>query len=257
VIRLPDVARALDELLQTRGVPDYANALNGVQVAHRGPVRGIAASVDLSLRTIDGAIATGANLLLVHHGLFWGGLQPIVGAFHDRVRALIENDIALYASHLPLDVHPVHGNNALLARELGLTPSGTFGRFRDLPIAVMGECDIGTLELAQRTGAFANRHATQLRTTPILEGRRTRRWGLCTGAGISAELFREALELGLDTIIGGEGPHWSAVDAPDHHLVIMYAGHYATETVGIQSIATWTSERFQLPWTFIDAPTGF
>jgi dinuclear metal center YbgI/SA1388 family protein len=254
---LGELARALDELMRTREVPDYPNALNGIQVGHRGPVKKIAAAVDVSVRTIDAALAAGANLLMVHHGLFWGGVQPIVGAYHERLRRLIENDIAVYASHLPLDLHPVHGNSALLARELGLAPSGEFARFKNVFVGVQGETDIATVELIDRASRFCHREYTALRTSAVPEGHHTKRWAICSGAGASAETVREALDGRIDTLIVGEGPHWTAVDAPDHGLAILYAGHYATETLGIRSLAQWAGDHFALPWVFIDAPTGF
>lgn len=254
---LADIGRALDGFLRVHDMPDYPNALNGIQVTHLGEVARIAAAVDLSKRSIDGAIASGANLLLVHHGLFWGGLQPLVGSYHERIRLLIENDIAVYASHLPLDVHSTHGNNVLLARALGLEPETGFGSYRGVLVGVRGEMDVETRELVERTRAFSRNHLTELRMTPVSEGHRTRRWGLCTGAGASSNILREAIELRLDTLIVGEGPHWTAVDAADHGLVVLYAGHYATETLGVQALAQWTSMLFTIPWTFIDAPTGF
>lgn len=255
--QLADVALALDALLRTRDVPDYPNALNGIQVAHRGPVRRIAAAVDLSIHTIEATVEADANLLMVHHGLFWGGLQPLVGAFRERIRLLVENDVAVYASHLPLDAHPEHGNNILLARALGLTPTGGFAQNRGEPIGVSGSDDVDTAELVKRATSFAQQHDTVVRTSHVPPNHRTKRWGLCTGAGASADTLHEAVAAGLDTMIVGEGPHWTAVDAPDHGLVIIYAGHYATETLGIKSIAAWTAERFQLPWVFVDASTGF
>src|ERR687890_1185047 len=121
---LGDVARHLDTLLRTSEVPDYPGAMNGIQVEHEGPITRCAVAVDASLSTIDGAIAAGANLLVVHHGLFWGGAQPLRGRVFARVRRLLAHDVAIYASHLPLDLHPTVGNNALLARELGLAPHG-------------------------------------------------------------------------------------------------------------------------------------
>ena len=105
----------LDDLLDIRNVPDYSNALNGLQLANQGAITKIAAAVDFSSHTIGKAIEAGANLLIVHHGMFWGGLQPLRGAAYARMKALIENDVAVYASHLPLDKHAVYGNNALLA----------------------------------------------------------------------------------------------------------------------------------------------
>lgn len=254
---LADIARALDDLLRVRDVPDYPNALNGIQVTNRGDIHRIAAAVDLSVRTIQGAVTDRANLLVVHHGLFWGGLQPLIGSFHERVRLLIENDVAVYSSHLPLDLHPTHGNNVLLARALDLEPTAGFASYHGVSIGVRGEADMATEVLLDRTRAFSRTHDTELRSTLIPSGHRTRRWAMCSGAGASPETLREAVETGVDTLIVGEGAHWTAVDAADQGLVVLYAGHYATETLGVRSLAEWASSLFGVPWKFIDAPTGF
>lgn len=111
-----EVATHLDDLLNVRGIPDYPGALNGLQLDHRGPVQRVATAVDFSRRTIDAAIEVHANFLIVHHGMFWGGPQRLVGSAYERLRALWEHDIAVYAAHLPLDAHSTFGNNALLAR---------------------------------------------------------------------------------------------------------------------------------------------
>src|SRR5215208_5716881 len=147
---LADVARHLDTVLCTNGVADYPGAMNGVQVEHDGPVKRCAVAVDASLHTIDGAIASGSNLLVVHHGLFWGGMQPLRGRVFQRVRRLLAHDVAVYASHLPLDLHPSVGNNALMARELALTPNAGFARFQSITIGVTGEADVATVSLAER-----------------------------------------------------------------------------------------------------------
>src|SRR5215217_809108 len=147
---LDDVARHLDILLRTNEVPDYPGAMNVIQVEHDGPVTRCAVAVDASLQTIDAAIADGANLLVVHHGLFWGGTQPLRGRVFERVRRLLAHDVAVYASHLPLDLHPTVGNNALLARELALTPNAGFARFQSITIGVTGEADVATVSLAER-----------------------------------------------------------------------------------------------------------
>lgn len=168
---------------------------------------------------------------------------------------LIENDIAVYSSHLPLDRHPTLGNNALLAAELGLTPTGLFARFEDIFIGMSGESDIETATLTTRARDFARSYG-EIRTSVIAAGRRTRKWGICTGAGASAETLSEASSTGIDTLIVGEGPHWTAVHAEEHELAIIYAGHYATETLGVRALAQHLAERYELPWSFINAPTG-
>lgn len=254
----PTLARIEEHLagVLDTSIRDFPNALNGVQLANRGPIHRIAAAVDFSSRTVDAAIAAGANLLLVHHGMFWGGLQPVQGVAYDRLRALIMHDVAVYASHLPLDVHPTLGNNALLARRLGLVPSGGFAMHGDVAIGLRGESDVATRELRERAESFAREHGGMVRATPHDPARRTHRWGMCTGAGAGVETLREAASLSLDTLVVGEGPHWTAVSAADAGLVILYAGHYATETLGVCALATQLSETFAIPWTFLPAPTG-
>lgn len=253
---LATVSRYLDDLLRTGQTPDYPNALNGVQLSNRGPIRRIAAAVDFSLRSIEGAIAADANLLLVHHGMFWGGLQPLHGTAYQRLALLMQHDIAVYSSHIPLDAHPTLGNNTLLAEVLGLSPRSGFARFQTMDIGVQGAADLPTEVLAARARAFAAEHGGHAVVTPIEPGRLTRRWAICTGAGAGAETLREAATAGIDTLIVGEGPHWTAVDGPDSGLAIIYAGHYATETLGVRALAAEITDHFDIPHVFIATPTG-
>ena len=253
---LTEVVSYLDDLLETNEIPDYPNAVNGLQFGNSGRVTKIAAAVDFSSRTVAGAVREGATILLVHHGMFWGGLEPVRGPAYDRLRQLIANDVAVYSSHLPLDRHDRFGNNILLAAELGLSTSAGFARFQTIDIGVRGEADVDTAELALRAASFSEKHGGTLRTTPIASGHRTRRWAICTGAGASSETLREAAEQEIDTLIVGEGAHWTAVSAADSGLVILYLGHYATETLGVRALAEHVSERFSIPWTFLQQPTG-
>jgi dinuclear metal center YbgI/SA1388 family protein len=256
MIPLHDVVAALDEELRTRDVPDYGGAVNGLQLANGGRVARAAVAVDFSRAAVEGAAAAGAQLLVVHHGMFWGGAQPIVGPTYDKLRALVAHDVAVYASHLPLDVHPTLGNNAGLARELGLVPNGGFARYKTIDVGVSGDAEVSTAEIAERAAAFAAGWGGTVRHTPISRGRVTRRWGICTGAGASTDTLREAGERGIDTLVVGEGPHHTAVDAAERDVVVIYAGHYATETVGVRALGGWLEARFGLPWTFVGEPTG-
>lgn len=255
-IPLSELAPHLDETLAVGSTPDYPPALNGVQVGHRGPVHRVAAAVDASLRTIEMAAASGANLLLVHHGLFWNGLRPITGVHEARLRALFAHDIAVYSAHLPLDAHPTFGNSALLATELGLSTTGGFARHQTIHCGVRGESDLDTVSLVARIAEWARPHGHHAVASTIPPEHRTRRWAICSGAGAQVDNLREAYTTGVDTLIVGEGPHWSAVEAEEYGLVIVYAGHYATETLGVRALAAHLEERYELPWTFLHAPTG-
>ena len=250
------IAAHLDALLETATTPDYPGAVNGLQCDNREPIRRVAAAVDFSRRTIEAAIAAEANLLVVHHGMFWGGAQPVTGPNYERLRLLLEHDVAVYASHIPLDRHATLGNNVLLARALGLEPTGGFGQFKGIQIGVSGECDLPTGDLVARAAAFAREHGGLAIATGHAPARRTRRWALSTGGSVSADSLREARELGADTFIAGEGPHHTAVEAMEHDLVVIYAGHYATETLGVQAVARHLEAQLGIPWSFIAAPTG-
>lgn len=256
-VSVDQVADHLNQLLRVDEVADYPGALNGVQVQHRGPVRAVACAVDAGLRSIRGARDAGANLLIVHHGLFWSGAQRLEGRFYERIALLITNDIALYSVHLPLDAHETHGNSRLLAEHIGLKPSGGFAPHGTAWCGVAGEDDIATAEIHQRLGVFAAKHGGSIVATPYDSGSaRVRRWAVCSGSGANADTLREASREGIDTLIVGEGPHWTAVDAIDAGITVFYAGHYATETLGVQSISAEVARTFGIPWTFIAAPTG-
>ena len=253
---LAAIVAHLDETLHTHEIPDYSGALNGLQLDAPDDVRRVAAAVDFSRRTVQGAADAEANLLIVHHGMFWGGNQRIIGSYYERLRLAFAHGIAVYASHLPLDAHPSLGNNARLARELGLVPAGGFARHQTIDIGVSGETDLITETLAERARAFASAHGGGVVVTEHARERRTRRWAICTGAGASSETIREAESMGIDTLIVGEGPHHTAVEAPERGIVIIYAGHYATETLGVRALAEHVERTFGIPWTFIEAPTG-
>jgi len=253
---LGDIAAYLDDLLRTSEVPDYRGAMNGVQVEHIGPVTRCAVAVDASSRTIEGTIEQRANLLIVHHGLFWAGAQPIRGHVYERVRRLIAHDVAVYASHLPLDLHPTVGNNVLLASELGLEPSSGFARFESIEVGVKGNCNLPTAVLADRCEQVARREGGQLVAIGVTPERRTTRWAICTGAGASSETLREAKAFQVDTLIVGEGPHHTAIEAEELGIAVLYVGHYASETFGVRALGAEIERAFGIPWSFIAAPTG-
>ena len=246
----------LDELLSTDATPDYGGAMNGLQFAHKGPVVRIAAAVDASLRSVEDAVECGANLLIVHHGLFWSGAQPIRGSLHRKHKLLFDHDIAVYSSHLPLDRHPTLGNNILLARALQLTPSSTWLPYEGVPIGVIAKTDQRTHDLAQRVRAFSVLHDHHAVITPYTAERQSRLIAICSGGGASSESIQDAIALGADTLIVGEGPHHTAIAAEEANLVVMYAGHYATETLGVQALADAVGHRWRLPWSFLPAPSG-
>jgi dinuclear metal center YbgI/SA1388 family protein len=250
-VRLDDLVRYLDDYLCLKDeVADAAEALNGLQVASAGEVTRLAAAVDLCEATIRMAAEQGADCLLVHHGLFWGGPRPLVGAAYRRVAALVHRNIAVYAAHLPLDRHPDVGNNPVLARLLGVTLRGEFGSYHGAPIGVWGELG-GSRDDLRRV--LAKTLGTPPRVLPFGPDR-IHRVGVVTGAGGS--LIPQAAAAGLDTYVTGEGQHWTFFDAEELGVNVFYAGHYATETVGVKALAEHVAAKFELPWVFLDHPTG-
>jgi dinuclear metal center YbgI/SA1388 family protein len=256
-VPLDRIVSYLDRLLETSTTPDYPNALNGLQLANIGSVTKVAAAVDFSTKAIDAAIRENANLLIVHHGMFWSGLKPLTGNTYRQIRCLLDADIAVYSSHLPLDRHPQLGNNVLLAKQLGLTPSQPFARFNEIAIGTQGVSDIATSALVARAQAFSHANGGSVITAGLADDTRlTRRWAICTGAGASAETLAEATHDDIDTLIVGEGTHWTAVDASERGIAIIYIGHYASETLGVYALADDLSREFHLDNVKIVLPTG-
>ena len=249
-MRLEELVRYADAYLRVREVADDRHALNGLQVENGGEVRRIAAAVDACQATIVAAAERGADLLLVHHGLFWSGLEPLTGRTYRRVSALLGRGIALYSAHLPLDRHPEVGNNVLLVRALGMEPCGEFGEYLGAPLGAWGESAIGRDGLRDRLRDALGSEVKLLAGGP----ERCRRIGVITGA--AGGYVRQARDAGLDTLVTGEAHHWTYFDAEEYGVNVLLAGHYATETLGVQALAKHLAERFQLPWSFLDHPTG-
>lgn len=247
---LTTIVHYCDRTLRTSAVNDYSGAVNGLQAENRGHVTRVAAAVDASLSTIKLAITSKADLLIVHHGLFWSPRQPWTGKTHEMLRLLIENDLAIYSSHLPLDLHPRLGNNARLCAALGLQKPKPFFHDKEQYIGLQVRARLPRTELAKRLHSAVGREPTVIPGGPST----CRRIGIVTG-GAGSELKRAAAE-GVDTFITGEGPHWSFALAEELGVNVLYGGHYATETFGVKALAQELSNRFDLPWSFLEYPTG-
>jgi len=252
-IPLADVTRFLDGFLRIAEVPDESNALNGLQVENSGQVGRVVAAVDASLETIEEIPPGAPALLLVHHGLFWDGNVPLTGRRFRRVKALVARDIALYAAHIPLDLHPEVGNNVELARVIGLPVEGWFGAYRGVSIGVWG---VAPSALVERTALVARLDAELETRANLIPGgpAQVRRVGIVTGG--AGSMIAAARTAGLDTFITGEGAHHTYFDAIEWGLNVIYAGHYATEQLGVQALARRLQQEFNLPWEFHRHPTG-
>jgi putative NIF3 family GTP cyclohydrolase 1 type 2 len=193
---------------------------------------------------------------VLHHGMFWAGARPLVGAAYRRLQRLMAHDVAVYAAHLPLDAHPRVGNCARLAAVLGLAPSGRFLEYQGVPVGVSGTTDMATTELTQRLARFAAERGGTVRASEHSPAARSRQWAIVTGAGADSAALLLAAARGVDTLIVGEGPHHTTVDAPDGGVTVIYAGHYASETPGVEALAVELRQHFNLPAEFLLLPTG-
>lgn len=242
--KLDAIVAHANRYLRVAEIEDYPGAHNGLQVENGGTVKRVLASVDAGLPVIKKAAALGSgSLLVVHHGLFWSGVQPVTGIFREKLEVMRKADMALYSVHLPLDAHAVVGNNVLLAKALGLRGLKPFLGFG-------------------RTGTFAGTRTELVRRLMKTTGRvpevcaagpvRPRKVAVITGG--AGDMVEKAAAAGVDTFITGEGPQWSWVRAEELGVNVVYGGHYATETLGVQALAAHLAKKFRVPWKFVDHP---
>jgi dinuclear metal center YbgI/SA1388 family protein len=247
---LTAIVKHCDRLLATDRIKDYDGAANGMQAENCGTVSRIAAAVDASLATVKLAIAAKADLMIVHHGLFWRPSHPWTGRRHELMRLLIENNLAVYSSHLPLDAHPRLGNNVRLCAAIGLKNLRPFFTSHGQDIGFEARLKISRVDLVKRL-----QQATGARPLLIPGGPAVcHRIGVVTGG--AGDDLEQAAGAGLDTFVTGEGPHWTYALAEELGINVLYGGHYATETFGVKALAAELSKKFKVPWTFVDYPTG-
>jgi dinuclear metal center YbgI/SA1388 family protein len=247
---LSEIVSYTNRFLRTRDVGDWDNALNGLQIENSGRVTCIGTAVDVSTRVLTEAVKQDVDLLIVHHGLFWRGLQPVRGALRRQLRIAFENDVALYSAHLPLDIHARVGNNALLVAALGLKSAQPFLEEKGQPVGLKICASLPRSELVRKLQKALNGPVKVFGFGP----KQTRAIGVVTGAA-GSEIYRVAGEE-IDTFITGEAPHWAAVAADEVGVNLLLGGHYATEVFGVRALAAHLSKRFRVPWEFIDSPTG-
>ncbi len=229
------------------------DSLNGVQVGRSGePIRRAAFAVDACAETFRRAEEEGAQVLFVHHGLFWGRPARIEGVLMERIRFLLERDIALYACHLPLDAHPEYGNNAVLARMLGLVDIKPFGEYHGVSLGFRGRIEppISLEEAVRRVLPSGDRPRGVLPFGPDR---------ISTAAVVSGGAPFEALEAareGLDLYVTGEPSHSTYHAVQEEGLNVISAGHYATEVWGVKAVAEKLAREKGLETVFLDVPTG-
>jgi dinuclear metal center YbgI/SA1388 family protein len=247
---IDNIVSALDELLDPGAFQDLGP--NGLQVPAEREVSRVVCGVSAQRELVERAVELDAQLVLVHHGLFWDfqptGLTPVLA---ERLRPLFRHDIGLAAYHLPLDAHPKVGNNALLAGALGCERHEPFGDYRGTPIGRMGTFagdGVPARELFERVQAVTGRVPTVFDGGP----ERVRRIGIVSGS--AADRLPEAVELGLDAFLTGEPREHVMADSREAGIHFIAAGHYATETFGVRRLGDWLTERFGVESVFVDIP---
>lgn len=245
-----ELVQWLDEYLKIREYPDLS--LNGLQVEGSDEVTTVAVAVDSSMSTFEQAAALGAQMLIVHHGLFWGQPKAITGAHGRRVRFLLERGLSLYAAHIPLDAHREVGNNWGFARRLGMLDLADFGEFKGRPVGVKGRLPnvMDRRELAQMVEAQLGEPVM------LLEGGRQEVATLGIISGGAAWDVLTAAEEGLDAFLTGEPKHEMFYEPFENGINAMFGGHYMTETIGVNLLGEKLKEEFGLEFRFIYLPTG-
>lgn len=245
--QITDILSGLDELLKPGEFNDLGP--NGLQVPGAVEVTRVVTGVTARRELHERAASLGAELVLVHHGLFWNfhpaGLTPLLA---ERLRPLFKHDINLAAYHLPLDAHPEVGNNAILARELGCVERAPFGDYKGRAIGCRGRFPdpLSMDELGARVAAVTGRE-------PLLLGGNDggiRTIGIVSGS--AADTLHEAAALGLDAFLTGEPREHITADAEELGMAFVAAGHYATETFGVRAVGDWLADRFGVEHVFVD-----
>ena len=248
--RLHSIISALDELLEPAAFGDLGP--NGLQVPGPQDVQRVVTGVSAQRALVERAVEEGAQLVLVHHGLFWdfmpAGLTPTLA---ERLRPLFKHDVALAAYHLPLDGHPELGNNAILAERLGCERHEPFGTYRGAAIGRAGTFPgdgVAAADLFARVREVTAREPTVFDGGPDL----VRRIGIVSGSG--ADALNEAIDLGLDAFLTGEPREHVMADAREAGIHFIAAGHYATETFGVRALGDWLAQRFGVEHVWVDIP---
>ena len=239
----------LDNLLDIKEIKDSSNAMNGLQVQNTADIKKVGLAVDLCMATIEKAVAAECNMMFVHHGMLWGGVKPIRGNFYDKVSTMIRENLGLYSAHLPLDMHPVLGNNKVLADQLELNELEPFGEYEGQKIGFKGR--LKTLSAEELGEKLEGKLGSPVK---VIGSGEVQTLGIVSGG--AADILSQAAVAGLDAYLTGEGSNHHYHEAIENECVLILAGHYATETGGVKAVGKHLEEQFGIKTEFIDYPTG-
>lgn len=255
-VPLAKLVSFLDRELDVASFQD--DSANGLQVEGAGQIRTVGLAVDACMRSFRAAADRDCELVLVHHGLIWGGLRSVRGNVRARLSFLLEHGIGLYAAHLPLDAHARWGNNAGLAKLLGLRRLRPFAVYRGRPIGLAGTLGRPrtaaelAVSLKKALGGAVSIAGASGRARSLGKKKPLRRIGVVSGGGSMA--LPEAIDAGLDCLVTGEGTLAASREVEDGGIVVLYAGHYETETLGVKSAGAALRKRFGVGSAFLDVP---
>ena len=241
---LQNITAFCDNRTRRHEIKDFKGAYNGLQFENTGVIRKVGASVDAGLIPFQKAVDRNVDLLIVHHGMFWSPLQPITGANFQKINTLLNGGLAVYSSHLPLDCHSEIGNNVLLAKEIGLQPTGTFLDYEGADIGLITE-GISRLDLIEQLQKTFDDKVQSIE----FGSKNPNKIAILTGSGSSA--VSELKRIGVDTLITGELRQNHYNQAQEEGLNLYLCGHYATEVYGVCALAKEISRKFEIPWEFI------
>ena len=226
-------------------VPDFPGAANGLQVENSGTVTKVGAAVDAGQIPFEMAVEAGVDFLIVHHGLFWGPPAPVTGSLYRKYKTCIENNLAVYSSHLPLDCHPEIGNNALIAELLQLPVTGQFHSYEGIDIGIIAQGYLSRAKIREKLEAAFSQPVTAIE----FGSEAPDRIGILSGSGAGA--IQDMLGAGIDTLITGELKQHNFNEAQEAGLNLYACGHYATETLAVNRLAQEVGQRFGLEYLFL------
>jgi dinuclear metal center YbgI/SA1388 family protein len=248
---LMEIDKYLQERLQLNNFnEDYSN--NGLQVEGKKEIKKIGFGVDASEELFKDAASMGADMIFVHHGISWGkGIKYFSGRFGNLLKILFQNDISLYAAHLPLDAHPILGHNALIADMIGLQQRYSFGTYCGTNIGYAGKID------SLQVSTLGEELAKKLNSTFKIYGKNriVSKIGIISG-GSGSDGIEEAAASGLECLVTGEVGHSSWHLIKELGINVISCGHYKTEVPGVKAIQNDLLQQFDIQTVFIDIPTG-
>ncbi len=237
---LLELTHFLDNYLNVKKTPDYPTAYNGLQAGEEKPIKTVAGAVDASYNSIKEAVDKGVDLLIVHHGLYWQGVEMLTKAWRKKCKLILESNIAIYSSHIPLDIHPEVGNSPLLAKHLGLKNITPCHPWKGINLAVKGSYGKTRDQLAEDLTRI-----TGAPPTTCLAGPDTIDELVVITGGAGSEIAK-IHDQGYSHYLSGEGSHWIMPYAEENELNLFLAGHYRTETFGVKAVCSLLNERFDL-----------